>query len=145
MATDMQQVRERLALLDKVGPFFGIAALLLIAFGAYLIQIAPSDRDEIGWGEGWILTALISLVVVEAVGGGVIGRGVKAMIRTLEGVPDGPVTAETRAVLADRPGVARRGQLPVVCNAQAVAPVRIRRATRRARSRSAEKTPAARP
>jgi hypothetical protein len=103
-ASDMQQVRERLNVLDKVGPFFGIAALLLIIFGAYLIQIRPSDRKgEIGWDQGWILTALISLVVVEAVGGLVIGRGVKAIIGKLEGVADGPVTAQTRALIADKP------------------------------------------
>jgi hypothetical protein len=101
-ATEMQQVRERLAVLDKVGPFFGIAALFLLAFGAYLVQIAPSDAD-IGWSDGWILTALVSLVVVEAVGGIVIGRGVKSIDRRLEGLPDGPVTAETRTALADRP------------------------------------------
>ena len=100
-AHDMTAVRGHLAVLDKVGPFFGIAAALLIIFGAYLIQIAPSE-DHIGWGDGWVLTGLVSLVVVEAVGGAVIGRGVKAIIGKLEGVPDGPVTAETRAVLADR-------------------------------------------
>jgi hypothetical protein len=100
-ATDMKQVRGHLAVLDKVGPFFGVAALLLIIFGAYLIQIAPSDAD-IGWGDGWIVTALVSLIVVEAVGGAVIGRAVKALSGKLEGVADGPVTAETRTLLADR-------------------------------------------
>jgi hypothetical protein len=103
-ASTMQQVRERLHLLDKVGPFFGIAALLLIIFGAYMAQNPPSgEGDEIGWDQGWVLTALISLVLVEAVGGLVIGRGVKAIIGKLEGVPDGPVSADTRALLADKP------------------------------------------
>lgn len=102
-AADMQQVRERLHLLDKVGPLFGAAALLLIIFGAYLVQIAPSDRAEISWGQGWILTSLVSLVVVEAVGGLVIGRGVKTLIGKLEGAADGPVSAQTRALLSDRP------------------------------------------
>ena len=101
--TTMQQVRERLHLLDKVGPFFGIAALLLIIFGAYMVQNPPANRDDIGWDQGWVLTALISLVLVEAVGGLVIGRGVKAIIGKLEGVPDGPVSADTRVLLADKP------------------------------------------
>ncbi|MBK5307763.1 MAG: DUF2269 family protein [Frankiaceae bacterium] len=99
-ATDMRQVRERLGLLDKVGPFFGIAALLLLAFGAYLIQSAPADKD-IDWGKGWILTAIISLVLAEAVGGVVIGRRVKAILGQVESVPDGPVGAEIRPLLTD--------------------------------------------
>lgn len=102
-ARDMTQVRDRLEVLDKVGPFFGIAALLLIVFGGYLVQTAPTGRTDIGWDEGWVLTSLISLVLVEAVGSVVIGRGVKAMLGKLEGVPAGPVTAQTRAVLADKP------------------------------------------
>ena len=102
-ASTMQQVRERLHVLDKVGPFFGIAALLLIIFGAYMVQNPPADRDDIGWDQGWVLTALISLILVEAVGRLVIGRGVKAIIGKLEGVPDGPVSADTRALLADKP------------------------------------------
>ena len=99
-SADMRQVRSHLAVLDKVGPFFGISAALLIIFGAYLIHLAPHDAP-IHWRDGWVLTALISLVIVEAAGGAVIGRGVKAIIGKLEGGPDGPVTAETRAVLAD--------------------------------------------
>ena len=102
-ASTMQQVRERLHVLDKVGPFFGIAALMLIIFGAYMVQNPPADRDDIGWDQGWVLTSLISLIAVEAVGGLVIGRGVKAMLGKLEGAADGPVTADTRAVLADKP------------------------------------------
>lgn len=102
-AAEVRQVRERLHVLDTVGPLFGVAALLLIAFGAYLVQSPPSDGDAIGWGQGWILTSLVSLVVVEAVGGLVIGRGVKSLIGKLERVPDGPVSAETRALLANPP------------------------------------------
>jgi hypothetical protein len=99
-ARDMSQVRSHLAVLDKVGPFFGVAALLLIVFGAWMIQIAP-EEDDISWDKGWILTALLSLIIVEAIGGAVIGRAVKALSGKLEGTPDGPVTPETRALLAD--------------------------------------------
>jgi hypothetical protein len=101
-ARDMGQVRGHLAVLDKVGPFFGIAALLLIVLGAWLIQLSPSE-EKFHWKDGWVLTALISLVIVEAVGGAVIGRRVKSIIGKLEGVPDGPVSADTRELLADRP------------------------------------------
>jgi hypothetical protein len=100
-ATEMRQVRDHLAVLDKIGPFFGIAALLLLVFGANLIMMAPKE-DDFGWGDGWILTALVSLIVVEGVGGAVIGRRVKALIAKLDGVPDGPVGADTRVLLADR-------------------------------------------
>jgi Predicted integral membrane protein (DUF2269) len=101
-ATDMSQVRSHLAVLNKVGMLFGIAALLLLVFGADLIHLSSGAR-KVHWGDGWILTSLVSLIVVEAIGGIVIGRGVKAISRKLESTPAGPVTADTRALLADRP------------------------------------------
>ncbi|MDX6199283.1 MAG: putative integral rane protein [Actinomycetota bacterium] len=100
-ASTMQQVRTHLPILDKVGPLFPVAAILLFVFGAYLIQISPHD-EKFHWSDGWVITAIVTLVVVEAVGGAVIGRGAKVMAGKLEGVPDGPVDASTRAVLADK-------------------------------------------
>jgi hypothetical protein len=100
-ASTMQQVRHQLPILDKVGPLFPVAAVLLFVFGAYLIQISP-DEDPIHWSDGWVVTAIITLVVVEGVGGAVIGRGAKTLLRKLEDVPDGPVDASTRALLADK-------------------------------------------
>lgn len=100
-ARTMQEVRTHLPILDKVGPLFPVAALLLFAFGAALIHLSPHD-EKIHWSDGWIITAIVTLVVVEAVGGAVIGRGAKALTGKLEGAPDGPVDASTRALLADK-------------------------------------------
>jgi hypothetical protein len=100
-ASTMQQVRNQLPILDKVGPLFPIAAVLLFAFGAWLIHLSPSD-EKFHWSDGWVITAIVTLVVVEGVGGAVIGRGAKALSGKIESVPDGAVDPSTRVLLADK-------------------------------------------
>jgi hypothetical protein len=100
-APDMATVRGHLRVLDKTGPLFPIAGLALLVFGGILIHLSK-DPDKWHWGDGWIVTAIITLVVVEGVGGVVIGRGIKRVEAQLASVPDGPVDGSTRAVLADR-------------------------------------------
>jgi hypothetical protein len=101
-ATDMRQVRDELPVLEKSGPLFPIAGILLLALGAWLIQLSPSG-DKFSYSDGWVLTGIVSLVVVEGVGGAVIGRRVKALVEKFGSVADGPLDAETRAQLTDRP------------------------------------------
>lgn len=98
--TDGQQLRVHLPVLERVGPLFPVSAVLLFVFGAELIHLAPHQKFH--WGDGWVVTAIVSLVVVEAVGGGVIGRRVKAIVEELGSVPDGPISEETRARVTDR-------------------------------------------
>jgi hypothetical protein len=100
-ATDLRQVRDHLRILKKTGPLFPVAAILLFAFGAYLIHLS-SGQEKVHWGDGWIVIAIVSLVIVEAVGGLVIGRRVAALARSLESM-EGSVDAATRLRLADRP------------------------------------------
>ena len=99
-APDLAAVRGHLAVLDKTGPLFPISAVLLFGFGAVLIRLSE-DPDKWHWSDGWIVTAIVTLVVVEAVGGIVIGRGIKRVGKQLASVPDGPVDRSTRAALAD--------------------------------------------
>jgi hypothetical protein len=100
-ATEVRQVRDHLRVLEKTGPLFPVAAILLFVFGAYLIHLS-SGEEKFHWGDGWIVTAIVSLVVVEAVGGLVIGRRVAGLARSLESA-DGTVDDAMRARLADRP------------------------------------------
>jgi hypothetical protein len=83
-------------LTHRIEPWFPILVLVLIALGGWLIALSD---DEFGWGDGWVLTSVITLVIMEAYGGIVLAPNGKRLHAMLETVPDGPVPAEVAAAL----------------------------------------------
>jgi hypothetical protein len=71
----------------------------LFALGAWLVELSD---EEIGWGDGWVLTAIVALVVMEAVGGAVIARHSARLEAAVEAAPDGPVPADVGVLVLDR-------------------------------------------
>jgi hypothetical protein len=98
-ATDIRQVRDQLPVLKVAEPLFPLAAVLLFGFGAYLIHLSDGD---VTWGDGWITTAIVALVIVEGVGGAVIGRRSKVLHAAVDAAGEGPIDGTVRALLADR-------------------------------------------
>jgi hypothetical protein len=70
--------------------------LVLIALGGWLIALSD---DEFSWGDGWVLTSVVTLVVMEGYGGIVLAPNGKRLHAMLETVPDGPVPAEIDAAV----------------------------------------------
>jgi hypothetical protein len=88
-------------LLKAAGPLFPVGALLILAFGASLIQI--SDRaDKIRWSDGWVIAAIVGLAAMEAVGGAIIARREKVLHDAVEAAPDGPIPAHVAALVRDK-------------------------------------------
>ena len=83
-------------LTHRIEPWFPILVLVLIALGGWLIALSD---DEFGWGDGWVLTSVVTLVVMEGYGGIVLAPAGKRLHAMLEGVPDGPVPAEIDAAV----------------------------------------------
>jgi hypothetical protein len=100
-ATEVRQVRDQMPLLKAAGPLFPVGALLILVFGAYLVQIAD-DGQGIGWGDGWVIAAICGLVAMEVVGGAVIARREKVLHEAVEAAPDGPVPADVAALIRDK-------------------------------------------
>jgi uncharacterized membrane protein len=98
-ATDVRQVRDQMPVLKVAEPLFPLSAILLFGLGAYLVHLSDGD---VTWGEGWIITAIVALIVVEGVGGAIIGRRTKVLHAAVDAAPDGPIDAPIRALLADR-------------------------------------------
>ena len=82
-----------LPILEKSEPLFPISAVLLLGLGGWLIQLSD---DVYGWGDGWILTAIITLVIVEIVGGAVLGPRVKRLSAAIESDTGETVSEATR-------------------------------------------------
>lgn len=79
-------------LVHRLDPLFPLLALLLLGFGAWLIHLS----SRITWSDGWILTSVISLVVVEGMMGTTIAPKSKALVKSIESAADGPVPDDVR-------------------------------------------------
>jgi hypothetical protein len=100
-ATEVRQLRDQMPLLKGAGPLFPIGALLIFVFGAALIQMSDKS-DGIDWSDGWVIAAIIGLVLMEAVGGAIIARREKVLHEAVEAAPDGPVPANVTALVHDK-------------------------------------------
>src|SRR5471032_1195823 len=92
-ARDVREMRSWAALLHRLEPLFPIAALVLLLLGAWLIHLS---KGRIHWGDGWLLTSLITLIVVEAVAGAKLAPKAKAAVKAVEDAADGPVPDSVR-------------------------------------------------
>jgi hypothetical protein len=97
-ADDVREMRPWGRLIHLLDPLFPIAALLLLGFGAWLIHLS---KGRIGWGDGWLLTSLIALIVIEGLSGVLIAPKAKAAVKLIEAAPDGPVSQELRRLAID--------------------------------------------
>jgi len=92
-ARDVREMRSWAAILHRLEPLFPIAALLLLGFGAWLIQLS---KGEIHWGDGWLLTSVITLIVVEGISGAKLAPKAKAAVKAVAAAADGPVPDSVR-------------------------------------------------
>jgi hypothetical protein len=84
-AQRVEQARALTNLAGRLGPLFGISVLLILATGLYMAVTA--------WGlqTGWILVALISLVLIAPLGTALIEPRRRAIDRLAQEAPDGPL------------------------------------------------------
>jgi hypothetical protein len=92
-ARDVREMRSWAAILHRLEPLFPVAALLLLGFGAWLIHLS---KGRIHWGDGWLLTSVITLIVVEGIAGAKLAPKAKAAVKAVEEAPDGPVPDSVR-------------------------------------------------
>jgi hypothetical protein len=92
-AKDVREMRPWAAILHRLDPLFPIAALLLLGFGVWLVHLS---HGRVKFSDGWLLTGLITLVVVEAVAGIKLAPKAKAAVKAVEEAADGPVPESIR-------------------------------------------------
>lgn len=93
-ATQVAVLRSWARVAHRAEPLFPVLVLILIGLGAWLIHLSGG---EFRWSDGWVLTAVIGLVLMEAYGGMVLAPNGKKLHETVEGLPDGPVPAQVHA------------------------------------------------
>lgn len=97
-STSVAQARPFAAMVHRLEPLLPIAALLLLGFGAWLIHLSDGVWK---WKDGWILVAVITLVVVEGLAGALLAPRSKRLVAMIEAAPDGELTPDLRNAMAD--------------------------------------------
>lgn len=94
-AKTVAEVRSWTGAVHLLDPLFPVVALLLIGLGAWLIHLSGG---RFAWSDSWLMTSLISLVVVEGLMGALVAPRAKALVRFVHGAADGPISDEIRRV-----------------------------------------------
>lgn len=97
-AREVSVMRSWAAVVHRLEPLLPIMALLLLALGAWLIHLSHGFA---GWSDGWILTSVIALVVIEGLSGALLAPRSKALIAAVDAAPAGEVPDALRAQAAD--------------------------------------------
>jgi Predicted integral membrane protein (DUF2269) len=84
-AQRVEQVRTLTHLIGRLGPLFGISVLLILVTGLYMAITAWSLLT------GWIVVALISLILIAPLGTAFIEPHRRTIDRLAQEAPDGPL------------------------------------------------------
>jgi hypothetical protein len=98
-AESVAVLRSWVRVAHRIEPMFPILVLVLIVLGGWLIHLSGGDFR---WSNGWVITSVVALVLMEAYGGIVLAPAGKKLHQTVEAAADGPVSPEVRAVVMDR-------------------------------------------
>jgi hypothetical protein len=103
LLTSLQQMRRAESIAEmrswerishRIEPWFPILVLFLIALGGWLIALSHKDFS---WSDGWVITSVVTLVIMEAYGGIVLAPNGKKLHALVDAAADGPVSGEIRA------------------------------------------------
>lgn len=100
-ARRVEEIRTWGVVAHKIEPLFPLMALLLLGLGAWLVHLGQHTDDKFSFSTGWILTGIVTLVVVEAIGGAVLAPRGKKLTELIAAAPDGDVSAEIRQAARD--------------------------------------------
>lgn len=95
-ARTVEELRPSAALVHRLEPLLPILAIFIFVFGAWLIHL-----EDLGWGEGWIDTAIVALVVIEGLAGALLAPRSKQLIAAIDAAPPGPLSPELHTATMD--------------------------------------------
>ena len=100
-AGTVQELRSWGKAMHRIEPLFPIMARLLLGLGIWLVHLGEHTDDNFRFSDGWVITAIVTLVAVEAVGGAVLAPRGKKLTSQIEAAGDGPVSDEIHASTTD--------------------------------------------
>ena len=92
------EVRFWARVVHRLDPLFPLVALLLLGFGAWLIHLSGG---AFSWSDGWLLTSVIALIVVEGTMGVLVAPRSKTLVRRIEESADGRIPDDVQRLARD--------------------------------------------
>ena len=100
-ARRVEEARSWGAVAHRLEPLLPVLALVLLGLGAWLVHLGEHTDDAFRFTDGWVLTAIISVVVVEAIGGVLLKPRGEKLSALIAAAPDGPLPEEVTRVARD--------------------------------------------
>ena len=79
------------------GNLFPIVIILLFGEGAWLVHLSKKHGETFHFGDAWVWTAIVALVILMVTGGAILGREASSYAKLLAATPDGSIPPEVRA------------------------------------------------
>jgi hypothetical protein len=98
-AREMSVLRSWAGVNGRIEPAFPVLVLILIGLGAWLIHLS---QGEFRWSDGWVVTSIVALIVMEAYGGIVLAPAGKRLHSLVAAQQDGPVPPQIRVAVLSR-------------------------------------------
>lgn len=98
-ATSTGTLKAWAPVIHRLDPLFPILALMLFGLGAWLLHLSGG---EFGWGDGWVISSVVALAIMEIVGGVLLAPRSKKLVAGIKAAADGPVDDALRAAVTDR-------------------------------------------
>jgi hypothetical protein len=98
-AKSVAEMRPWAAVMHRLEPLLPILAGVILVLGAWLVHL--DHADGVRWSDGWVLTPLVTLVVIEGLAGALLAPRTKALCERIAAAGDGPVTDEIRRMTVD--------------------------------------------
>jgi hypothetical protein len=99
-APTVQDMRA-LAKPQKWGMFFGPVVALMLLIGAWLVMLSDDEAVEFSFGDGWVWTGALVLVLAFAAGIGIHAPHGQKLGLALFTTPDGPPTPEIMEMIRE--------------------------------------------
>lgn len=93
-AKSVAEMRPWAAVMHRIEPLLPMLAVVILAMGAWLVHL--EHGDGVRWSDGWVLTPLATLVVIEGLAGALLAPRTKALCEKVAETADGPVPDDLR-------------------------------------------------
>jgi hypothetical protein len=98
-ATSIGTLKAWAPVIHRLDPLFPILALMLFGLGAWLLHLSGG---EFRWGDGWVISSVVGLALMEIVGGVLLAPRSKRLVAGITAAADGPAEDALRATVNDR-------------------------------------------